>query len=399
MKKKLFCILFAVFVFSASAQISPYDCADIETAKVLKKVDDYLKKEKYLSAWLSCTGINEYIIAKKTEICCKYYAFSVMHKSFSFKDLENGETLNDVRESAAAQSLLLFLWDPVEIYEKYLKSHKYSPVIDYALGLYYNDVGKRYGGRWDIGDDEIFDRMVAHWRKSFDGGVFSVELLSEMGLAYLKTGDYENSRLMYAKIEELSLNYSADDSYNYSLVNAYLKDYDTAIIYMKKAIQQYDKMTQFQYDAYSACADFYMRKKDYDGALKILLQGRKVYKDDYMLELKCIRACAFGNDKKNTLKFADSFFALGAESPAASNMILQEFFNDGVRDWLVDFFDAQIQKYRSNPMVIQNLYFSYTKYYLNSGDRVNAAVWAEKAKNQFKKNGTLTPEIEKMLDL
>lgn len=398
MKKNLFCALFSLLFFSVAAQVNPYAGADVETAKVLKKVDDYVKEEKYLSAWLSCAGINEYIIAKKTELCCKYYAFSFMHKSFSFKDLEKGETLNDVRESSASQSLLMFLWNPVEICENYLKTHDYSPILDYALGLYYNDAGKRYSGRWEISDDKIFDKMVYHWRKSFDNGVFSENLLSEMGLAYLKTGDFENSRLMYSKMEDFSLNYSADDSYNYALVNAYLKDYDTAIVYMKKAIRLYEKMTQFQYDAYSACADFYLRKKDYDGALKILLQARKIYKDDYMIELKCIRSYALGNDKKNALKFADSFFALGAEAPAVSNMILQEFFNDGVKDWLSDFFDEQIKKYKKRPMVLQNIYFSYAKYYLNSGDRAMAAEWAEVAKAQFKENGTLTPEIEKMLD-
>lgn len=397
--RKFFYVLFAVLVFSVSAQANPYGGADEQTAKVLKKVDDYVKQEKYLSAWLSCVGVNEYIIAKKTELCCKYFAFSFMHKSFSFKDLENGETLMSVRSDSASQSLLMFLWNPVEICEKYLKTHDPSPVLDYALGLYFNDVGKRYSGRWDIGDDEIFDKMVLYWRKAFDNGIYSSELLSEMGLAYLKTADYKNSRLMYSKMEELSLNYSADDSYNYALVNAYLKDYDTAIVYMKKAIKLYDKMTQFQYDAYSACADFYMKKKDYEGALKILSQGRKIYKDDYMIELKCIRACALGNDKKNTLKFADSFFALGAEAPAASNMIIQEFFNDGVKDWLSEFFDEQIKKYKKQPMVLQNLYFAYTKYYLNCGERVKAAEWAGKAKAQFKENGTLTPEIEKMLDL
>ena len=136
----VFALFFAVSVF---AQKNPYNGASAGTQVLLKKANEFVQKEQYESAFASLSdGSDEFVLAKQIEIAINYFAQSIMHQMFAFKNLKKGETLYAVRAGAGSYSAVPF--DPVKAVEEYEKKNGEKPVLHYALGLYYDDVLLRY---------------------------------------------------------------------------------------------------------------------------------------------------------------------------------------------------------------------------------------------------------------
>ena len=92
--KKVFLVLLCAFLVSAVYSKNIYDSADEETKALIEQADQLIEERKYETAFgLLSSDANEYIIAKRTEIATNYFAQSLMHQVFAFKDLEESETL------------------------------------------------------------------------------------------------------------------------------------------------------------------------------------------------------------------------------------------------------------------------------------------------------------------
>ena len=121
----VFALFCAALVF---AQKSPYDGAPADTQVLLKKADGLIQKEQYESAFGALNALDdEFMLAKKIEIAINYFAQSMMHQMFAFKNLKKGETLYDVRSGGGSYSLVLF--DPVKAVEEFKKKNGDKPVL------------------------------------------------------------------------------------------------------------------------------------------------------------------------------------------------------------------------------------------------------------------------------
>lgn len=80
-------------------------------------------------------------------------------------------------------------------------------------------------------------------------------------------------------------------------------------------------------------------------------------------------------------------------------MVMQEYFDAGFENRLPVFFDDCLKEYSNAGKARQNLLYHYAYALHEIGDKEKAAETAKRAKAEFVKNGELTADIEKNLDL
>ena len=100
MKKScLILLLIMLLVGFLFADTNVYEKMDLNTKKVIQEVDKLIEERKYETAFgtLTTANENEYILAKKIELCTNYFVQSMMHQLFAFKNLVDNEDIYDVR--------------------------------------------------------------------------------------------------------------------------------------------------------------------------------------------------------------------------------------------------------------------------------------------------------------
>ena len=388
-------LLCAVFVF---AQKSPYDGAPADTQVLLKKADDLIQKEQYESAFGALNALDdEFVLAKKIEIAINYFAQSMMHQMFAFKNLKKGETLYDVRSGGGSYSLVMF--DPVKAVEEFKKKNGDKPVLNYALGLYYDDVLLRYRDQWLLSEEELVQKTIEYLQKAFDKNCYDGHSLSVLAFAYYRSADLTNAEKIYKKKIEAGFELSANDYFNLGAICLRKNDFASALQYAEKSIEGYKDEPEYQSDSYLVCTDSCLGLKDYKKAENFLKTAEKRFPKDYRIVQRTIALYAAQKNKKETLKASEKLFAFAPENPAAPQMIMREYFNAGTEKWLPDFFEACLKTYAESGKARQNLLYHYAYSLHELGDKEKAAAKAKDAKAEFVKNGDLTAEIEENLDL
>ena len=403
--KRFFSMIMLLSVFTyvqLFAQKNPYSSADKETQKVLKKVDKLIQKGQYQTAFGSLgADTNEYIIAKKIELCSKYFALSMMHTMFAFKNLEKGETLYDVRHevsTAGEITLTSVLYDPAEVVKGFIEANGEKPILDYALGLYYDDVIYRYSGNWIMSDEEIMNNALTYLRKAYDQDCYDGFSLSTLAFIYFSMNDIENAKMVFDTKEQEGYKFTADDDYNYSIILWDFGDLKKALKYSERCIKGYSDNPEYQCDAYIITTRIALSVPDYKKAESMLKKCEAKYPDDYRIPLYRITLYALQGNKQKTLNSADVFFAISPENPEISQMIIENFEKAGVWSWLPEFFETNLVRYTDNLSAKQNLliHYAYTLYRLEDYERAAQAV--AQAKEELVKDDSLSPEIEKFLD-
>lgn len=396
MKRFIAAVLILFCFVNVFAQKSPYDDAPANTQVLLKKADELIRKGQYESAFGSLGDSDEFVIAKKIEIAINYFAQSIMHQMFAFKDLEKGETLYDVRTGTGSYATVLF--DPVKAVETYEKKNGEKPVLNYTLGLYYDDVLLRYGDQWLLSEKELTQKTIERLQKAVDKDCYDAHSLSVLAIAYYKNGDLTNAEKIYNRKIETGFGFSANDYFNLGAIYLQKKNFASALHYAEKSIEGYKDRPEYQSDAYIMCADSCLGLHDYKRAESFLKTAEKCFPKDYRIVQRTVALYAAQKNKKETLKAAKNLFALTPENPAVSQMIIREYFNAGTEKWLPDFFDDCLKTYSTFGRARQNLLYHYAYTLYELGDKEKASATAKKAKAEFIKNGELTAEIEKTLD-
>ncbi|MGP1455875.1 MAG: tetratricopeptide repeat protein [Treponema sp.] len=387
----LFCLV------SAFAQKSPYAGAPADTQVLLKRADELIQKKQYESAFGALNGgSDEFVLAKKIEIAINYFAQSIMHHLFAFKDLEQGETLYDVRTGTGTYSTVPF--DLVKAVEAYEKQNGEKPILHYALGLYYDDVLLRYGDQWLLSEKELAQKTGERLQKAVDKDCCDARSLSVLALAYYKTGDLTHAEKIYNQKIEAGFECSANDYFNLGAIYLQKKHFASALHYAEKSIERYKDEPEYQSDAYIMCADSCLGLHDYKKAESFLKTAEKRFPKDYRIAQKAIALYAAQKNKKEALKAAKNLFALAPENPAASQMIIRECYTAGMEKWLPDFFDDCLKTYSKSGRARQNLLYHYAYTLHEFGDTEQASRMAKSAKAEFIKNGELTAKIENTLD-
>jgi len=397
--KKFLLPLVCLFVFGTSLfSWDIYSGANGATKAVLAKVDALIEKEQYQSAFSAASVKDcqeEYLLAKRIEIATNYFAQSIMHQMFAFKNLEEGQTLYDVRTGTGDYSLIAF--DPASAAETYIEENGDKPVLYYALGAYYADVRGRYGDQWLIAVDELYKKEAENFRKAYDAGVYDAYSLSELGLCYFFMEDFSSAGEIYKK-KTKEYEFTTMDNYHYGIVLWLSGRAAEGLPYMEKCIEGYADNPNYQSDAYIIAARMCLSVPDYDRAEQILVACKKKYPADYRITQYSITLYALQNLNYQAIESSFELFGLASTNPTVCQLIMQQAQAAGNMGFLPDFFDQALKMYAGNDGAVENLCFHYA-YTLYIMER-NEEAWsmAQKAKEVFTKNGTLTPDIEETLN-
>ena len=398
MKKLLFSLI-CLFVFGFSLfGWDVYSGADDATKAVLAKVDTLIAEEQYQSAFSAANGEDcqeEYLLAKRIEIATNYFAQSIMHQMFAFKNLEEGQTLYDVRTGTGDYSLMMF--DPAVSAGSYMAAHGEKPVLYYALGAYYADVRGRYGDQWLISVEELYEKEAENFRKAYDGGVYDAFSLSELATSYFYLYDTNSAEEIYKKKATL-YELNPNDNYNYALILWLSGRSAEGLPYMEKSIEGYADIPEYQCDAYIIAARMCLSTQNYDRAEQLLIECKQKYPDDYRITQYSITLYALLNQNDKAIESSFEMFAIAPTNPAACQLIMQEAQSAGNMDFLPGFFDQALELYTDNSGAVENLYFHYSYTLCLMGRNEEAWDMVRKAREVFTQNGTLTADIEQSLD-
>ena len=379
------------------AQKNAYAGADKETQAALENADMLIEQRQYATAFGSLSMDNEYFIAKKTEIATNYFIQSMMHTMFILENLNEDQDLLELRKNLTGTYNMTY-FDPAKIIQEYVEKNGEKPILDYALGLYYSDVLRRYQGRWLISDEELVENTITYLLKAYEQDCWDAWSMSELAYAYMKNGDYESAIKYYSiKLDNKEEGFSIDDDYNFGLCNFFCGNYLPARQYMEKSIANYADNPAYLYDTYWVLSAIYINTQQYDLAQKALDNCKSLDMGDYRLEQRYISFYAILKDKEKTLQASAEFFKLAPENPSVPQFIIQEYYDRSIEDWLPDFFEQELNRPDLSNGTLQNLYFHYTAALSYLDKKTEAATIAEKARQAFRLDDSLTDDIDQML--
>ncbi len=395
-KKFLFIILLAFCAVNLFAQKNAYEGADKKTLVALENADKLIEQRQYATAFGSLSLDNEYFIAKKIEIATNYFIQSLMHTMFILENLEEGQDLMELRKNLTGTYNMTY-FDPAKIIQEYVEKNGEKPILDYALGLYYSDVLRRYQGRWLISDEELVNNTITYLLKAYEKDCWDAWSMSELAYAYMKNGDYQTAIKYYTVKLDQKEEFSIDDDYNFALCNFFCGNYLPAQQYMEKSIKNYENNPDYLYDTYWVLSAIYINTRQYDLAQKALDNCKSLNMDDYRLYQRYISFYAILKDKEKTLQASADFFQIGPENPSVPQFIIQEYYDRSIEDWLPDFFEQELKRPDLSNGTLQNLYFHYTASLSYLDKKAEAATMAEKARQAFLLDDSLTDDIDQML--
>ncbi len=396
MKKKF--ILFTVLLFftiGLSAK-SVYDSADDATKATLSEIDTLIEQQQYLSAFYKTSNKNEYLLAKRIEISIYDFAYSIMHQMFAIKDLEEGETLYQVRTSYEGE-LSMVMADPVKAVEEFEKSYGEKPILKYALGLYYQDVLDRYGDKWLLTPDELLDKVILNLQKALDQDCYDGYSLSVLATSYYQKKNLDKAISIYQKKQE-EFEFTATDNYHYGILLWNTDKAKDGLGYVVKSIDGYKDYPEFQCDAYVVASRIALETSDLKSAEKYLLECKKKYPADYRVYQYSVALYSIQNNKKKALDSAMKIFEYGTANPATCQMVMDKCNGADKPEFAIEFFKTALKKYSKDDKALQNLYYHYAYQCYLMQEKEQAAEIAEKARSYFDKNGELTEDIENLLN-
>ena len=244
-KKFLFIILMALCTAALFAQRNAYAGADKKTQAALQNADTLIEQRQYATAFGSLSMDNEYCIAKKTEIATNYFLQSMMHQMFVLDNLQEDQDLMELRKNLTGTFNMTY-FDPAKIIQEYTEKNGEKPILNYALGLYYSDVLRRYQGQWLISDEELVNNTITYLLKAYEKDCWDAWSMSELAYAYMQNGDYETAIKYYSVKLDNKEDFSINDDYNFALCNFFCGNYPVAQQYMEKSVLNYENNPGYQ---------------------------------------------------------------------------------------------------------------------------------------------------------
>ena len=395
-KPFLFIVLMAFGTSFLFAQRNAYAGADKKTQAALNNADKLIEQKQYATAFGSLSLDNEYFIAKQTEIACNYFIQSMMHQMFVFENLKEGQDLMELRKNLDGTFNMTY-FDPVKIIQEYVAKNGEKPILNYALGLYYSDVLRRYQGQWLISDEELVNNTITYLLKAYEQDCWDSWSMSELAYSYMTKGDYESAIKYYSVKLDQKEEFTINDEYNFALCNFFCGNYPVAQQDMEKSIKNYENNPGYLYDTWWVLSAIYINTQQYDLAQKALDNCKSLDMGDYRLEQRYISFYAILKDKAKTLQASAEFFQFGPENPSVPQFIIQEYYDRSIEDWLPDFFEQELKRPNLSTGTLQNLYFHYTASLSYLDKKAEAAIMAEKARQAFRLDDSLTDDIDQML--
>jgi len=247
MKKVILLIIFSLTTILAFS---------VEIDSELKKVDKLIVEKQYLDAINMINDLGKLyedpqLIHYKVKITISGFATSLNHKMFGYKNLGEEENIYEVRRDGGEFTMVF--GDLEEEIKEAINKHPKSYIVYEAAGDYYSDVSLRYGDQLEYSYQDLNQKIVSFYKKSYELGNEKKEVIADIGEYSLYLELYDQGEKFY----RMALPYDTENpDYNYNLSFALenLGRFEEALGYSKTAIEYYHdkdlKADAFQMHAY-----------------------------------------------------------------------------------------------------------------------------------------------------
>ncbi len=308
MKRFISIFLLCLFCSATFAEKwNVYAGADNETLETIKKCDEHIAKKEYQFAANTVGACNnEYIIYKYIEVCTQYFAMSMMHSMFAFKNLAEGETLHDVRTMKEGNYSMTVRDEPDKVIDNYKKEHGNSIVLELARANYYYDALNRYGNQWLKTPEEILSLAKDVYGRAIAKEVYDKQIVENYAFILMQENNWSEAEKLYTILSE-KFSASGNSWYHLAICKLQQKKYSDAIYPAKMAVENPEENPEYHLDAYTVLADAYSFLKDYESAEKNLLSAHEKY-PQFPLPLLRLGELYIRYPENKDYKKADSYF-------------------------------------------------------------------------------------------
>ncbi len=240
--------------------------------------------------------------------------------------------------------------------------------------------------------------MVNYYQKAFDQKCYTSFALSELAISYLRLGDYDKGIQMYEFKKKIKEEFTTEDNYNYGYLCYLKQDYDKALPLLLQSVKDYKNNPDYLFDTYFLLSALYINSSRYEDGESALQSCISLYDNDYRIYDRQIILYAITKDKEKIMTASKKLFSMAPTNPSAPQMVMNNYFNYGVAEWIDDFFIETEEIYKDDPVAMQNLTFHHSASLGFLGRKEEAKLMAETARKYFIKNDALTDQISEQLD-
>lgn len=348
---------------------------------VISAAQKLIDEKKYESAYVLLNNDdpnNEKpdVVLLKEDIVLNYFVTSMMHHAFTLKDLKKNEDIMKYRGQTGTFSMYPFQVDSALL--KLIAKYPDNCKLYRGLAFYYYEVLNKYGG-W-LGDEgELEQNILDNSTKTIDGGCADYATYHNMGVVLLMQEKTEQGIPYLQKATELDPE-QADAHYNLAYAYLFADQHDSALRHVKISLDLY-KDRKFKADAAHMVGQILMEQKDYHNSLKYFEMADKLIPDDFHTLNSMLRLYLMTGNKKAD-GTAKRIFNLDPENPTVYNALGEAYTSAGKDSELINFYKAQMPKYKNNYYVLGNLNF-YLGIQYSDIDKVASKEYFLKAKEFF----------------
>lgn len=358
-----------------------------DTPKILEQADQLVTSKQYDSAFsllneTDKNGDNPEIVLKQVDIALNYFATSTMHQMFGFKDLQPGETIEDIRGTSGVYTYYKFEID--KILDKLIAKYPENWQLYKALGEFYYEVSVKYGNNWLKKEQELLDLAESNCLKAEQNGVFDAKSLYTIGEAELQKKNYQQAVSYYLRSLELDSKI-ANTNYNLAYAYLYLSKFDEGLKYAEVSLNLYgDKV--YKADAARLMAVFYRNKNEDPNAIKYYKVSEEINPNNYYNLTALLELYIKANELGAAADTADALFALEPTEAQLTQDVVRSYYNNNQNDELFKFFDRMEKKYAKQDQVMGNLLFYKAYVYKFIKDFKQAKACFTSARKYFAKS-------------
>lgn len=374
--------------------------ADVKARK--DAAEAFEKENRFLDAWNAYgEDDNEYIVALKIMSLIEDWSDTMMHQMFVLSNLSPDQDLYEYRESASQTGEKIF-YDPVEKAEEWAAAHDgvMPPIIDLALGCYYQDAAMTFGDEWIMLQEDAYEISVDYFKKAISAGVYNDYALFNAVDAFLAAG-YINEGLEIIHCLELGEPEYGFHFYQEARAYMCLGEYQNALPCAARSIIYAVYEEDVAAGAQIMADAFMYDSTDTKSALAVLdvakpYMGETYYLGPVFMSLDVLmyaknRYPAASYDEQICDVLSDAF-AWEYSDDGYLYELTDYFYSYGYMDLGIQWLKGIMSEYDSEPLAYGNLNFELGQLYMQVADYQAALDCFNLAEENLKKAGVFNPD-------
>lgn len=374
--------LFLLIAFQAGSAPGAETIEDL-----LSDVDRLVAEKKYLSAFEALNNYedgNSYpdIALKKADLAMNYFASSIMHITFAFRDLEEWEDILKVRGSVGRFTMHTF--NVEEVFKPLIEKYPEDSRLCRTLADYYIDVYEKYRGQWIKSDKELLEGARENYGKAISLGDSDAKTYFRAGKAALYLNDPAGAAQKFEAAVDKSGDYAPA---RYNLAYAYLF-MDRQAEAAAQAVEAYNLYTEIplKADAAMLAGQAYLELGKTEESLKYFLLCDEIAPDKYENMRRLMGLYVRLGRGADAKAIGDRIFEMDPKNPTASRAFLESYGGTPLQGKLPDIFRGLAAKYAADPEAAGNALFHLSVFYLQSGEKSLALETIDEAEKDFRKS-------------